>query len=223
MACLGYGFREPQNGLLFRPEEIPIDVQKAEPIPTKYLYQGLINLYEYMHSELEAVGIKPDFERSLIIRDGSLLGDGDEWNEREAFHRLHAELLRREWVSSSSVWTAVELSKRAEDLRLLRNDRGVINPLAGKCVFPFADENEALICTTGAPYLSQGTAAPIMVRVVNIYGQAVRSEVIRDIVWSADMAFTKPDMGMRLPWALHVADTGALQMSRSYKISGITV
>jgi hypothetical protein len=223
MACLGYGFREPQNGLLFRPEEIPIDLSQAEPIPTQYLYRGLLSLYEFIHSELTGVGLVPDFERTLFIRDGSLLGDGDDWNEREAFHLLHAELQRRGWLSTASIWTAVELSKRAEDLRLMRNKGGVKNPVSGKCIFPFDNDNEALICTTGAPHLSQGTAAPILVRISDIYGKAICSEAIRDIVWGADMAFTKPDTGMKLPWVLHVADTGALQMSRSYKISGITV
>jgi len=222
MACLGYGFRQPQNGLLFRPEEIPVDVQQPEPIPTEYLCRGLLNLYEYMHSELTAAGIVPDFERSLFIRDGSLLGYGDQWNERQAFHMLHEELRKRNWISENSIWTAVELSKRAEDFRLLRNNGGIKNATSGKCVFLFDSDNEALICTTGAPHLTQGTAAPILLRVIEIYGNTVPSEAIRDIAWGADMAFTKPDTGLRLPWVLQVADTGALQMSRSYKISGIT-
>jgi hypothetical protein len=37
------------------------------------------------------------------------------------------------------------------------------------------------------------------------------------------MCFTKPDMGMSLPWVLNVADKGALQLAKSYKISGITI
>jgi hypothetical protein len=47
--------------------------------------------------------------------------------------------------------------------------------------------------------------------------------VLRDLVWQADMCFTKVDMGMSLPWVLQVADQGALQLSRSYQITGITV
>lgn len=223
MTCLGYGFSRPQDGLLFRPEEIPIDLQKAEPIPTEYLYRGLLNLFEFMHDELSSVGITPDFERVLFLRDGSLLGDGDEWNEREALIKLHSELLRRKWLSERSVWPAAELSKRAEDLRLFRNNAGVVNPLAGRCVFPFDDDNEALLCTTGAPYLTQGTASPIRLTMSKIFGNYKQSEVVQDIVWGADMAFTKPDTGLKLPWVLHVADTGALQLSRSYKVSGITV
>jgi len=45
---------------------------------------------------------------------------------------------------------------------------------------------------------------------------------VQDLVWEADMCFTKPDIGMSLPWVLHVADSGALQLSRSYKITGVT-
>lgn len=58
--------------------------------------------------------------------------------------------------------------------------------------------------------------------VSDINGKSVVDDVIQDIIWEADMGFTKPDMGRGQPWILHIADTGALQISRSYKISGIT-
>lgn len=222
MTCLGYGFQKPLDGLIFRPDEIPLDVQKAEPIPVNCLYEGLLRQFEYMHSELESLGIQADFERSLFYRDGELSGDGDIWNEREAFELLYAELRNRGWVTENAIWTVVEVPKFAGGWRVLRNLEGVTNPLAGQCIFPFDDENRALICTTGAPYLPQGTARPIMIKINDIHGRANRHEVIRDLVWQADMCFTKPDTGMRLPWVLHVADTGALQLSKSYKITGIT-
>jgi hypothetical protein len=222
MACLGYGFSKPSDGLIFLPTEISIDVKKGEPIPSDCLFQGLLKLFEFMHAQLLSAHVIPDYEKTLFLRDGSLLGDGDAWNERQALEKLHSELLNRKWLTENSRWTAVELSKRAEDLRLFRNNSGIENPLAGKCVFPFDNDFEALICTTGVPYLTQGTAAPVLARVSNIFGTAVVSEAIRDVVWGADMSFTKPDTGIRLPWVLHVADSGALQLSRAYKISGIT-
>lgn len=80
----------------------------------------------------------------------------------------------------------------------------------------------ALVCTTGAPYLSQGTASPLKICAIDIYGQASLEDVVHDLLWEADMCLTKLDMGMSLPWVLHVADTGALQLARSYRISGIT-
>ena len=120
------------------------------------------------------------------------------------------------------MWTAVEVMKHAEEWRRLRHHDEVMNPMVGKCIQPFEEENMALVCTTGAPYLSQGTASPLKICAIDIYGQASLEDVVHDLLWEADMCLTKLDMGMSLPWVLHVADTGALQLARSYRISGIT-
>jgi hypothetical protein len=131
-------------------------------------------------------------------------------------------LVNRQWVTRESVWTVVEVLKPAEGWRVLRNAAGIENPVVGACVFPYEDEQAALVCTTGAPYLTQGTAQPLMVCVIDVFGRSKRDEVLRDLFWQCDMCFTKPDIGLSLPWVLHVADKGALQLSRSYRISGIT-
>jgi hypothetical protein len=223
VACLGYGFQRPTNGLLFLPEEIPIETLKKEPIPTESLYQGLVQMFERVHSELTAAEIAPDFESVLFHRDGALLGDGDDWNERDALSKLHRELHRRGWVSGQARWTVAEISKTAENWRVFRVGGGQTrNPLVGFAVFPFDDPNIALVATTGSPYLSQGTALPLLVTVSSISGNADPKKVVQDVVWQADLCFSKPDMGMRLPWVLNVADKGALQLSKSYIISGIT-
>ena len=127
-------------------------------------------------------------------------------------------------MSKNALWTVAEISKTAENWRLLRNEGvQVRNPMVGHAVFPFDDTNVAIVATTGSPYLWQGTALPLLVTVSNITGTADRRHVIQDVVWQADMCFTKPDMGMSLPWVLNVADKGALQLSKSYRICGITV
>lgn len=222
VSCFGYGFRAPHEGLLFRPDKIPVIGGKAEPIPSGSLYKGLLEQFVTMHSQLTDAGIKPDFETVLFHRDGRLLGDGDRWNERQDLERLHADLLDRGWIGESAVWTVAEISKDAEGWRVFRNQGKVVNPIAGECIFPFDDERAAIVCTTGSPYLTQGTACPLMVRVIEVRGRAVSGAVIRDVVWGADMCFTKPDTGMRLPWVLYVADRGALQQARSYRITGVT-
>ena len=222
LSCIGYGFRRPKEGLIFRPDEIPINIQKAEPIPTRSLYKGLLRQFETLSSELALVGRAVDFERTLFYRDGPLHGNGDAWNEKDALDQLHVELLGRGWITNQSVWTVIEIMKYAEGWRMFRDDSGAINPLGGDYVFAFEDEDTALVCTTGSQYLSQGTACPLLVRIMDIYGHADRVEVVRDLVWQSDMCFTKPNVGMRLPWVLHVADVGALQQSRSYRITGIT-
>ena len=175
-----------------------------------------------MRSTLISAGRVPDFERVLFYRDGPLHGNGDAWNEKDAITDLHKELLNRAWITDASIWTATEIMKFAEGWRLFRGEAGARNPLAGRYVFAFDDEDVALVCTTGDQSLTQGTACPLMVRIVDIYGKADRLDVIQDLIWQADLCFTKPDVGMRLPWVLHVADVGALQQSRSYLITGIT-
>lgn len=223
MACLGYGFAAPKEGLLFRPDEIAIDVQKAEPIPTEYLTRGLLKLIEEVHSELTALGITPDLERLLLFRDGKLMGAGDDWNEMDAIRAVFNQLRERGWVSDRAVWTAVEVMKSAEGWRVMSGNEGISNPLVGQCLFPFDDESTGLVCTTGEPYLPQGTASPLKINIIDIAGKASRREVVRDLIWEADMCFTKPDIGMSLPWVLNVSDAGALQSARSYRITGITL
>jgi hypothetical protein len=66
------------------------------------------------------------------------------------------------------------------------------------------------------------TLITLKVCAIDIYGHASLEDVVHDLLWEADMCFTKLDIGMSLPWVLHVADTGALQFARSYWISGIT-
>jgi hypothetical protein len=224
MACLGYGFSSPRQGLFFLPDEIPVDVQKKEPIPTNSLYLGLLAMFERVHGELTSIGISPDFRTVIFYRDGLLMGEGDEWNESDALVRLHDELLRRGWIGEHSVWTAVEVLKSAEKWRLIRKESTrTLNPIVGQVCFPFADRMRAVVSTTGVPYLTQGTAQPIIAQVTNVKGNAEVDSVLRDLIWQADMCFTKVDMGMGLPWVLHVADQGALQLSRSYRITGVTV
>ena len=89
-------------------------------------------------------------------------------------------------------------------------------------MLPFLDDSEGLIFTTGQPYLKQGTANPLKFNILNISGQYNIEKVTQDLVWGADMCFTKIDMSGSLPWVLKIADSGALQLSRSHHISGIT-
>ncbi len=219
VAAIGCGFSSPDKGIAFRVQKIPIQIGKAEPIPTGCLLTGFRELFEYMKTELQE---DVDFDSVLFIRDGAMLGHGDEWNERDAITSLHTEFLKRGFVSTDSLWSVVEVHKRAQFWRIYSNGLTAKNPLVGYSLTNFGQPNEALVCTTGRPYLTQGTASPMKLCVSDISGKAVVDNVIRDVVWEADMGFTKPDMGRGLPWILHIADAGALQLSRSYRISGIT-
>ena len=227
MVCAGYGFAQPSDELTFLPKEVNVQTQKVEPIPDRYFYSGLLSLLDELYQRLIDSGIeKPDFNRTLFFRDGELGGQGDLWNEKETLDKLHKELHRRGWIDDNALWTALEISKRAAFWRVLRRSHNntIENPIIGRCAFPFPDKNTAIICTTGEPYLSrQGTASPLLVHVHNICGTANPKDALRDLFWETDMCFSKIDTGTKLPWVLHVANEGALQLSKAYKITGVTV
>ena len=226
MICVGYGFAQPSEGLTFLLKEVNIQTQKAEPIPDRDFYSGLLSLLDELYQGLIDAGIKkPDFNRALFFRDGELGGQGDHWNEKDTLDKLCKELRIREWIDDDALWTALEISKRAAFWRVfLRSNNNIENPTVGRCFFPFTDKSTAITCTTGKPYLSrQGTASPLCVHVHNIYGTANPKKALRDLFWETDMCFSKIDTGTKLPWVLHVANEGALQLSKAYKITGITI
>lgn len=226
MICAGYGFARPADGLTFLLKEVNIQTEKAEPIPDRDFYNGLLSLLEELYQGLIDAGIKkPNFNSVLFFRDGELGGQGDHWNEKGTLDKLHKELHQRKWIDDDALWTALEISKRAAFWRaFLRNNDNIENPTVGRCFFPFADKNTAIMCTTGEPYLPpQGTASPLLVHVHNIYGTANPKDVLRDLFWETDMCFSKIDTGTKFPWVLHVANEGALQLSKAYQITGITI
>ena len=226
MVCAGYGFAQPSDELAFLLREVNIQTQKAEPIPDRYFYDGLLSLLDELYHNLVDAGIeKPDFNSVLFFRDGELGGQGDHWNEKDTLEKLHKELRQRGWIDDDALWTALEISKRAAFWRVfLRSNNNIENPTVGRCFFPFTDKNTAIMCTTGEPYLPrQGTALPLRVHVHNIYGTANPKNALRDLFWETDMCFSKIDTGAKLPWVLHVANEGALQLSKAYKITGVTI
>jgi len=197
--------------------------KQAEPVHPDALFTGFVHLFETMSADLKEDGGKLNLDSLLIFRDGPLLGAGDKWNEKEAFVRLQEEALKRGWSGRTPTWTAMEIMKAAEGWRVVRIGDSISNPTVGFACFPFLDPNECLVCTTGAPYLHQGTAAPLKVQIIDIAGRANREAAVRDLVWEADMCFTKPDTGLSLPLMLQIANSGALQLSKRYKISGVTL
>ena len=210
VACLGYGFASLNAPLSFFVHRIPIAVGKAEPIPTDSLYAGLSQLFDQARVEVTEAGAAFDLSSVLFMRDGAMLGDGDEWNEYDALSRLYAKLLADGRVPDQSRWAVAEIHKRAEEWRLFDKTDGTFwNPLVGRCIHAFQRPNEGLLATTGRPYLTQGTAQVLKVVAHPLIGKSTIAEIIRDVAWESDMGLTRPDMGRSLPWVLHVADACA--------------
>lgn len=222
MVCVGYGLSEPLP--IFRAEEIRVGREQAEPILDGPLYLGMMELLARMRAWVAATSRVPDFNRLLIFRDGDSNGEADVWQERDAFERLHREFLEQGWIDENASWVLVEISKGAAGWRQFQQDgTRTANPVTGTYSFPFGDPFHALVSTTGRPTLSQGTAQPLLVKMSAVAGTFDPHEVVQDLVWEADLGFTKLDQGYALPFTLHVADSGALQLARTYSIAGFTL
>jgi hypothetical protein len=222
IACLGHGFARSDAALSFFVHRIPVAVGKAEPIPTDSLYAGLLQLFDQARAELDGAGAAFDLSSVLFMRDGAMLGAGDDWNEYDALNRLHAKLSADGRVPGQARWAVAEIHKRAEEWRLFDKTDGVFrNPLVGRCIHAFQRPSEGLLATTGRPYLTQGTAQALKVVVHPLVGESTFAEIVRDVAWESDMGLTRPDMGRSLPWVLHVADACALQTARGYQLIGM--
>ncbi|MBX3176854.1 MAG: hypothetical protein KF886_05815 [Candidatus Hydrogenedentes bacterium] len=223
---VGYGFSSLGNSdaiLCVFADRLHIPHTKAEPIPSESLHDGILSILKNLREKLASVGVEPDLERVLFVRDGSLLGQKDDIDEKLALSRLASTCRSKGWISSEATWATVEVHKRAENWKLFTvGPEGTDNPLVGQIVKPFDEDSKVLACTTGRPTLTQGTASPLILRCDTLLGELSVDDIVRDIVWEADMGYTKPDMGRSLPWILHIADEGALQASQGYQITGIT-
>jgi len=218
-----HGLTDPNGEIVFRVQRVRVDVEQPEPIPSASLARGIRELFDYIRSELDRAGLSANFEDVLFFRDGAMLGRKDKWNEKDGLVQLSSSLQTDNLIDRSGVWAVAESHKRGELWRVegIRDSRHE-NPVVGQCVIGFERPDDALVCTTGQPYLTQGTAKPTIVRVHSVHGDIDIDSVLADYVWEADMGFTKTDMAHSLPWILRIADSGAHQLARAYKLSGIT-
>ena len=220
MSCVGYGLA--QGHPIFLPDRIEVDTQQVEPIPHSRLCAAIDQSFTEIRQVVVQHGQDADFNRVLFFRDGDLNGQGELWQEIDGLKALHAQWLARGFIRPDASWVVVEVSKRAEFWRQLdQQGQRVENPLVGTVSFPFENPNQALVSTSGEPYLRQGTASPLFVTMTPIAGTFSPHEIIRDLVWEADLCFTQPGIGMSLPYVLHVADQGALHLSKGYGTPGI--
>ena len=224
MVSLCHGLADPSGEIVFRAQRIRVDVKQPEPIPSESLAMGIREIMDFVRTELSSAGLPANLEDVLFFRDGAMLGRDDRWNEKDGLNQLREALISDRVIDGSGVWAVAEAHKRGELWRVEGNRGGVHeNPIVGQCIIGFERPDEALVCTTGQPFLRQGTAKPTIVRVHAIHGEIEIDSVLVDYIREADMGFTKFDVGHSLPWILRIADSGAQQLSREYKLSGITV
>ena len=87
--------------------------------------------------------------------------------------------------------------------RLFWEQQGkTFNPRMG--AIRLVNEHEALVCTTGDPLLSQGTADPV--HLIREMGAAAINEIAEDFYALSHLGFTSPGACHRLAFTLSLAD-----------------
>lgn len=184
------------NGTLCR--FFPSTSEQDEKLGTDQVRQILAeNLREFIPRIRAATNALP---RHIIIHRDGIFHD----SEQEGLNLAIAELKNEGLLPANVQVGVVEIDKtNAEGLRLVSQYSGHFqNPLVGS--YHIFDSQWGLICTTGHPGLGQGTAEPLVVKVVR--GNLDIGKCLKDIYWLSVLCWTKPDGHQRDPITIKLAD-----------------
>ncbi|APX10273.1 hypothetical protein [Tateyamaria omphalii] len=162
----------------------------------------------------------------MPVRTVAIHRDGRAWPEEiEGIEVAFATLAGEGPVLSNVEVSVFELLKSSPaPMRLFSQGRpndkhpdGVFNPIVG--TWFQLGENDAYICTTGAPLLRQGTADPLHVRRVS--GLMPMSDGVADIYALSCLTWPKPDGCMRDPISIKLCDITLFDEAATYDMDAV--
>lgn len=153
----------------------------------------------------------------VIHRDGRAFA-----SELKGVTKAVSRLKRNGVLAPEADVSVVEIGKSSPaPLRLFDIGDGasaIDNPLVG--AWYAVDETEAYICTTGRPFLRQGTAQPLHVR--RVYGALPIEKLAEDIYALSTLAWTQPEMCSRTPVTLRLNDRFLTGEAGEYDADAVT-
>ena len=173
-------------------------------------------MHAYLHEILtaEIQDAARATENIVIHRDGRTW-QSEVIGAREAIAALKKDGL----LPSTAQLTIVEIPKTSPvSLRLFevtdnhRRRTWVDNPTIGRYYVP--TRNEAYICNTGTPFLHQGTAKPLHVRLVE--GDLPLQQCVEDIFCLACLTWTQPQGCTRYPITIKLNDRFLVEQATEY-------
>lgn len=176
----------------------PLTSEQKEKLLAEQLCHVLVeHLSQLIPRIQEKTGRLP--HHLLIHRDGRWYD-----TEQEGLDQAVAHLCEHGLLPPDVQIGVVEIHKTsAERFRLFNvfNER-VSNPWVGS--YHLFNASTGLVCTTGYPGLPQGTAEPLLIKLVS--GTLNIEDVLRDIYWLSVLAWTKPDGIQGEPLTIKLAD-----------------
>jgi len=170
--------------------------QQNEKLSTKHLRK---TLREDLERDLRTLRITP---KSIVIHRDGRSYQTEIKGLSEAIRSLKADGV----IGPDTVVGIVEIHKHsAYPLRMAEgtNLDSLQNPIVGSW-FRLNDK-EGIVCNTGAPFLTQGTAKPLHVKIAE--GQLEIEKILGDVFALSNLTWSAPDKCQRLPITIKVGDT----------------
>lgn len=153
----------------------------------------------------------------VIHRDGRAFA-----SELKGVARAVAKLKRDGVLAADAEVSVIEIGKTSPaPLRLFDvvDDRGQTqNPSVG--AWYGVDDSEAYLCTTGKPFLRQGTAQPLHIR--RVYGTMSIEKLTEDVYSLSTLAWTQPETCSRTPVTLRLNDRFLTGEAGEYDADAVT-
>ncbi len=155
-------------------------------------------LHERLKEDINHFKLSP---KSIVIHRDGCTGLSEIDGARDAFGAL-----KKEGILSSDIITGiVEIRKtRTHNIRLIENreDGQYDNPSLGS--YFIINSKEGIVCNTGRPFLSQGTAKPL--HAVIAEGDLDIKKVLEDIFSLSQLIWSAPEKCGKLPVTIRLAD-----------------
>ncbi|MBW4963852.1 hypothetical protein [Sulfitobacter sp. CW3] len=171
--------------------------------------------------------VREEFKHlSLPVKRVAVHRDGRVWPEEIAgIEQAFAELAGEGRVSMDVTVSVFEILKTSPaPMRMFNvgqpnkgNQSGIYNPFVGSWLK--LSDDDAYLCTTGAPLLMQGTADPLHVR--RISGEMSLVDGISDVFSLSCLTWPKPDSCMRDPISIKMCDITLFDEAAKYDMDAV--
>jgi len=173
-----------------------VESNRAEKLSADDVRDALV---ENLGPDLNQLGLRP---RTIVIHRDGLIFESEIRGINKAIRYLQSAQM--DTIPGDLKIGIVEIHKNSSIRPRIyrRNQMMFENPQMGTCVR--FGQHEAVVLTTGAPMLRNGTAHPLYIEVVR--GDLDVVEIAHDIYALSHLAFTAPGSCLRLPFTIALAD-----------------
>ncbi|HUV01944.1 MAG TPA: Piwi domain-containing protein [Desulfobacteria bacterium] len=138
--------------------------------------------------------------KSIVIHRDGEIRKSEKNGISDAISRLKKEGLLPEVINCYGV----ELRK-LNPFRIYEGDNETAQ-MCGIGSVTLLSNSDAILATTGAPSLTQGTANPLLTKVVSFEGTFDIKEVCRDVLYLSELNWGSPLRGMKMPVTIKIAE-----------------